>query len=164
MKENYIKVIDNIEIEHLLKFYRENQEKFVWKDINDKGKQTGLQYALNRDPWLSATGRTDIRSKYFFLTNPFFKDSVFEYIIKKYNLIRTRLLWLSPQSCYTMHFDDSPRIHIPLITNQDSFLIFRDGIVEHLQIGKVYWVDTRKFHTAINGGESPRLHLVGCER
>lgn len=164
MKEDYIKIIDLIDINDLLNFYYQHQADFIWKDIDNKGKQSGLQYALNRDPWLSATERTDIPSKYFFLTNNFFKNSPFDEVIKKFNLTRTRLLWLNPYSCYTMHFDDSPRIHIPLITNSDSFVVFKDGIVEHLEIGKVYWVDTRKTHTAINGGELARLHLVGCER
>lgn len=159
---NLLEIIDNIIIDDLIDFYEKNQSQIIWKEIENKGKQTGLQYALNQDIWLGATQRTKIKSKYFFLTNPFFTNTVFDDVIKKYKLFRTRLLWLNPRSCYSMHFDDSPRIHIPIFTNPDSFFVFKKGIVEHLEVGKVYWVDTREVHTAINGGEHPRLHLVGC--
>jgi hypothetical protein len=159
---NPVEIIDNINTGDLIDFYNKNEDHITWKEIDNKGRQTSLQYAINHDIWLGATERTQIKSKYFFLTNPFFHNSEFENILKKYKLFRTRLLWLNSQSCYSMHFDDTPRIHIPLITNEDSFIVFKTGIVEHLEVGKVYWVDTRETHTAINGGEKPRLHLVGC--
>lgn len=160
--KDLVKIIDNISIDDMIDFYQKNEDKFIWKEIKNKGKQTSLQYAINHDVWLGATERTKIKSKYFFLINPFFQDTVFKDIIQKYKLFRTRLLWLNAQSCYSMHFDDSPRIHIPLITNPDSYIVFKDGKVEHLEAGKVYWIDTRETHTAINGGDHARLHLVGC--
>lgn len=164
MKEHYIKIVDEIKIKPLLDYYNEHEKNFIWNTKDNKGKQSGLQYALNQDPWLSATERVKIKSRYFFLINPYFKNSIFENIITKYKLFRTRLLWLHSQNCYSMHFDDTPRIHIPLTTNSDSFIIFKDGVVEHLEIGKIYWVNTCKIHTAMNGGETSRLHLVGCIR
>jgi hypothetical protein len=157
----FINEIDEIEVKDLLEFYNNNENNFKWHEIG-KGKQSGLQYFPGQDPWISATGRTSIESKRFVLVNTFFKNSIFEDIIKKYKLFRTRLLWLNFQSCYSMHFDDSPRIHIPLITNPDAFIVFKKGIVQHLEIGKVYWVNTCEMHSAINGGEQSRLHLVGC--
>jgi hypothetical protein len=160
--KNFIEIIDIINIDDLVDFYQKNQNQFVWNDFDKKGKQTGLQYAKNLDIWLGATDRTKIKSHNFSHINPFFENSIFENIIKKYKLFRTRFLWLNFQSCYSMHFDDTPRIHVPLITNPDAFIVFKSGLVQHLEIGKVYWVNTREMHTAINGGIEPRLHLVGC--
>jgi hypothetical protein len=159
--KNFVEVIDNIDVNDLIDFYQKNQDQFVWKEINNKGKQTSLQYSENFDIWLGATERIKIKSQNFSHINPFFENSIFEDIIKKYKLFRTRFLWLNFQSCYSMHFDDSPRIHIPLITNPDAFIVFKKGIVQHLEVGKVYWVNTCEMHTAINGGEQSRLHLVG---
>lgn len=162
MDVRYIKIIDELEITELLDFYKEKESFLVWNQVDTKGQQLGIQYASNQDPWISATDRVKIQSQYFFLTNPFFKDSVFESVVKKYKLFRSRLLWLFPKNCYSMHNDDTPRIHIPLVTNPDSFIVFKDGIVAHLEVGKVYWVNTRQMHTAMNGGNESRLHLVGC--
>ena len=157
-----IELVDEIVIDEMIDFYKKNEDQFIWKQIENKGKQTSLQYALNHDVWLGATDRTKINSKYFFLINPFFQNTAFTEVIKKYKLFRTRLLWLNGQSCYSMHFDDTPRIHIPLITNEDSFIIFKQGTMKNLEAGKVYWIDTRERHTAVNSGINPRLHLVGC--
>ena len=111
--------------------------------------------------WASAVGRNPGRELEIDLLNPFFKDTIFESIIHEYNLKRTRLMWSGPFSCYTMHKDQSPRIHIPLITNRLCYFLFRNDIPEHMPAGKSYWVDTRKRHTFINCSEEHRLHLVG---
>lgn len=59
------------------------------------------------------------------------------------------------------HADTTPRVHIPLITNPQSWFIFKNGMTINLDVGKVYWLDTRREHTAINGSDDWRLHLVG---
>lgn len=159
---NLIKILADIEIEPILESYIKNEPSFVWLADQHKGKQTGLQFYDNSDPWLSATGRTNISAMKFDKINPFFIGTIFEEIINLYNLKRTRLLWLNSWSCYTFHTDDSPRIHIPLITNPNSYMLFKNGLINHLEIGKVYWVDTRKEHSAMNGSNNPRLHIVGC--
>ena len=56
------------------------------------------------------------------------------------------------------------RIHFPLITNKD--VIFTnwdwDGRKKeyHMAIGEAWYLDTRKPHRAINGGQDERIHLV----
>ena len=56
------------------------------------------------------------------------------------------------------------RIHIPLITNPDvRFQQWTlDGEIKeaHMRAGEVWYLDTRKPHTAVNGGSTPRVHLV----
>lgn len=56
------------------------------------------------------------------------------------------------------------RIHIPLVTNpQVEFSSWHlDGgrAVVNMRAGEAWYLDTRKPHTAINNGDTPRVHLV----
>ena len=56
------------------------------------------------------------------------------------------------------------RLHVPLITNEQVRFTgwdldgrLRAGV---MQVGGCFYLDTRKPHTAFNGGESVRLHFV----
>lgn len=85
-------------------------------------------------------------------------------IIKDLNLYRTRILNLKSKTCLNYHCDNSPRIHIPLITNEDCFFILEDQIMRFPADGNYYYVDTRKKHTAVNASNEDRIHMVGCVR
>lgn len=57
---------------------------------------------------------------------------------------------------------DTPRFHIPLITNENCiFEVWGMGGKEsfHMKKGELWYLDTRKPHRVINGGED-RTHLV----
>lgn len=156
-----IKLIQNIDINPILDEYFKLEDDMVWTEYGHKGKQTGLQYIDSEDPWTSAVGLCKTEESAYSQLNPFFKDTIFEQIIKEHNLIRTRLMWVYPFACYSMHRDSSPRIHIPLITNVDCYFVFKEGLIEHLKTGSVYWVNTQLWHTFINCTTKKRLHLVG---
>lgn len=73
---------------------------------------------------------------------------------------RVRLLLLAPYTCYSIHTDpDMYRTHIPLITNDSSFMLI-DGTPWYMPTGYAYLVDVSKKHTAINAGSTNRIHLV----
>ena len=156
-----IKILNDIDIAPLLNFYNETESDFVWTEFGSTSKQVGLQYKIDEDPWTSAVGKSKGQELTYTELNPFFKNSPFEDIINQYNLKRTRLMLMGPKSCYSMHSDESPRIHIPLITNEQCFFVFKFGLARHVPVGKVTWVDTTKDHTAMNGSDFWRLHLVG---
>jgi hypothetical protein len=157
-----IKYINDIDVAPILEFYSKIESDIVWKEYGHKGKQTGLQYYDSEDPWTSAVGPPEGNELKYDKINPFFKDTIFEEIIREYDLKKTRLMWVYPFACYSMHGDATPRIHIPLITNLKCYFVFKkSGLVEHLEIGASYWVDTRYLHTFINCSEHKRLHLVG---
>lgn len=156
-----IKSLDTIDIQPLLDHYVQVEEQLVWTEYGHKGKQAGLQYKEGDDPWTSAVGRSKGQELEYIHLNPFFKDTPFEEIINQYKLSRTRLMWISPMACYSMHKDETSRIHIPLITNEECYFVFKHNMPIHLAIGKVWLTDTRKFHTFMNCSDSPRLHLVG---
>ena len=65
------------------------------------------------------------------------------------------------KSCYSYHTDKTPRIHIPLITNDKCFMIVDDEVIRLPANGDVYLIDTTKFHTFLNGSWETRIHIVG---
>ena len=156
-----IKVLQSYNISPLLRYYLEFEKEMVWTEHGSK-RQTGLQYKPGEDPWTSAVGRSIGGGGLAYTElNPFFKDTIVEDIITKFNLLKTRFMWVGPMTCYSMHYDESPRIHIPLITNSQCYFVFKDDGVSHMPAGCAYWVDTRKRHTFMNCSDQFRLHLVG---
>ena len=154
-----IKKIDHIGI---LDAFNTINNNIKWTGYDHKGSQSGLQYRLGEDMWCSAVGKSQIKETYFDLLNPIFKKTIFESIITEYNLYRTRFIWSNPFSCYSMHVDTTPRIHIPIISNPNCYFLFKDSPPEYLEPGYVYWIDTTKFHTFVNCSEFKRLHLIGA--
>jgi hypothetical protein len=152
--------VDTIDINPIIDNLNEIENTIVWT-INPQGRQAGLQYRAGEDPWTSAVGKSKGGELEYTELNPFFKDTIFETIIKQYNLKRSRLMWVNPKSCYSIHVDETPRIHIPLITNPACYFLFKPGIMYHLPNGKVWWVNTTLSHTFLNCSDEARLHLVG---
>ena len=155
-----IKIIDTINIDPILNSFFKLDKDIVWTNY-PQGKQVGLQYKLNEDLWSSAVGKSQGQELEYTELNPFFKDTIFETIINQYNLKRTRLMWVNPKSCYSLHQDETPRIHIPLITNPECYFLFNPGLLRHLSINSIWWVNTKLKHTFLNCSNEPRLHLVG---
>jgi hypothetical protein len=93
---------------------------------------------------------------------PMLKGSYLEQIISKHNAFRTRILKLTPRSCYSIHRDPTPRIHIPIVTNEQSWMIWpKNSYCINLKKGFVYSTDTRSFHTFLNGDKKlERIHIV----
>jgi len=99
-------------------------------------------------------------------TCDYFKNTYFDTIIEKiknagYNVYRGRFMKSIYKTCLTMHKDPSPRLHIPIYTNDDCFMVIKDKVFR-LPFGKTYIVDTRQPHTAINASKNNRVHLVFC--
>jgi hypothetical protein len=157
-----IKVLSSVDSASLLNEYISLRKDMQWTGMGSKGKQVGLQYQENEDPWTSSVGKSRGNELEYSHLNPFFKNTKFELVINEFKLYRSRLIWLESYSCYSMHADSTPRIHIPLITNKHCYFVFKDtGLVSHLPANNVYWVDTTKTHTFMNCSEDRRLHLVG---
>jgi len=156
-----IKILSPVDVQPILTEYENLEKRIQWTDYGHKGKQTGLQYQTNEDPWTSAVGKWRGNELAFINLNPFFKNTIFESLINEFKLARSRLMWVGPFACYSMHKDTTARIHIPLITNQECYFVFKQGLISHLSLGNAYWVDTTVPHTFMNCYETPRLHLVG---
>ncbi|MEJ6672382.1 MAG: hypothetical protein QNL57_01860, partial [Alphaproteobacteria bacterium] len=63
-------------------------------------------------------------------------------------------------NCNSWHRDPEPCLHIPIITNPGSLFILNHHVTHLRANGSVYFTDTRGYHTALNGGEKHRVHLV----
>lgn len=134
--------------------------------------QLGLQV---KDPeattWYDSVGRIQrtggmiVEPQYKHI-NPKLKGGFIDQWIQslsEYRIVRTRLMYMKPRTCYSIHSDPYPRIHIPVITNRQCLMIFpEEDSIEHMPAdGTSYYVDTTKKHTFINCSEVPRVHLVG---
>lgn len=156
-----IKEISKINAGALLDAYLSLEEGINWTDFGHKGKQAGIQSRSSENLWDDAVGRSKGEELSYGYFNPYFKNSIFEILVNTYNMKRSRLMWVNPFACYSMHKDEAPRIHIPIVTNAECYFLFRDEPPAHLKEGSIYWVDTRRKHTFINCSDLPRLHLVG---
>jgi hypothetical protein len=156
-----IRVLEDLNVKLLLDCYNDIEKHIQWSEYPN-GKQAGLQYRESNEPWSDAVGRAKINDdwKSNIILNELFVGTIFEDIIKKYNLTRTRFMWLKPYSCYSMHKDDSVRFHIPLITNPYCYFVFREEGLFNMPSGHAYWVDTIKEHSAMNCSDKWRLHLL----
>ena len=156
-----IRTIEPINTELIVNNYLSLESNIQWTEYGHKGKQTSLQHKVDDNPWTSAVGKNRGKELEYINLNPFFKNTIFEEIIDNYKLLKTRLMWIGPYACYSIHKDDTPRIHVPIITNPECYFVFKQGLISHLPTGSVYWVDTTKLHTFMNCSDTPRLHLVG---
>ena len=82
-------------------------------------------------------------------------------ILSDLKMYRTRVMNLKPKTCYTYHKDLSKRIHIPVETNKDCFMIINKDVKHYPADGNYYVVDTTQYHTALNASMLDRIHIVG---
>lgn len=95
---------------------------------------------------------------------PSLKGSLLEKYITKYGGFRTRIMGMTTKSSYSVHSDFTSRVHIPIVTNFHAWMIWPHlHKCHHLRAGVIYWTDTTKKHTAINGSlTDERIHVVMC--
>ena len=93
------------------------------------------------------------------LMNTYFKN-VYDVLSKHFKLGRVRILKLNPRTSLSYHRDPENRLHIPIITNPGALMII-EREAQHMKAdGSVYYTYTQRYHTALNGGNEPRVHLV----
>ena len=85
---------------------------------------------------------------------------VYQTLCEHYKIGRVRILKLKPRTSLSWHRDPEPRIHIPILTNPGALTVVENFATNMPADGSVYFMNTIKYHTAINGGEEDRIHLV----
>jgi hypothetical protein len=89
--------------------------------------------------------------------------SYLEKIINQHKGYRTRIMLMPPRHCYSIHADPTKRIHIPIITSDQCWMIWpKSNACYRLETTLCYITDTTQPHTFINGGLENRIHLVMC--
>lgn len=81
---------------------------------------------------------------------------------------RAQLIWLSPKKSYNFHTDyHTPnRYHVPIITNENCFWLFKDKQETVFQLhmpadGRTWYLDPINIqHTFCNESDVARLHLL----
>ena len=75
---------------------------------------------------------------------------------------RVRINLKQPFNANSWHRDPEPRIHVPVHTNPGCLFVVNHHCTHLPADGSVYFTDTRGYHTALNGGDTPRVHLVAA--
>jgi len=98
--------------------------------------------------------------------NPKFRGTYFEHVheelTRRFPIGRTRILSKGLYNCNSWHRDPEPRLHIPIETNPGSLFVVNHHVTHLPADGSVYFTDTRAYHTALNGGETRRVHIVAA--
>lgn len=137
-----------------------------------------IRLKADLDNLLSNNGLVD-DTLAFVEVNESLKGTYFEEIILHFSeYTRWRLLKLASRTNYSIHTDstknkENPRIHIPILTNPDAYLMFFDSETRnaertqpdmfHLEVGKTYLLNAMNLHSAINFGNTDRYHIVGAK-
>lgn len=113
-------------------------------ELRDSGRPLNLELLMSFKHWVSGT--------------ELLQEIAAKLGIKEYG--RVRMLLLAPRTNYSFHYDpDAWRVHIPLITNDSSFMIVA-GKLWHLPVGNAYLVKVQDHHCAMNAGNEDRIHIV----
>lgn len=75
---------------------------------------------------------------------------------------RVRINLKQPFNANSWHRDPEPRLHVPIHTNPGCLFVLNHHSTHLPADGSVYFTDTRGYHTALNGGDSARVHLVAA--
>ena len=118
--------------------------------------------------WLAGTGRSVTKTPdwehSFCKLQPSLKGTAIDEYLQwlAVPVYRTRIMMAREKGCYSIHRDYSPRLHLPLVTNTQCNFLFTDPLqMFHMPAdGTTTWVDTKKYHTFMNGSIEKRLHLV----
>ena len=97
---------------------------------------------------------------------PEFAGTYFEHVVDELRRIgrigRVRINLKQPFNTNSWHRDPEPRLHIPIHTNPGCLFVVNHHCTHLPADGSVYFTDTRGYHTALNGGDTARVHLVAA--
>ena len=123
------------------------------------------RYWLRGDDRYVEEAREDlVPEKAFSEFNPDFAGTYIEEVpsqlATRFPIGRMRVLSKGLYNCNSWHRDPDPRLHIPIVTNPGSLFVVNHHVTHLPADGSVYFTDTRGYHTALNGGEKRRVHIV----
>jgi hypothetical protein len=123
----------------------------------------GLDQGTN--DWYTGIGRIneleDENEESYIHINPTLNGSNLEKLIKHYKCFRTRIMLMPSKQCYSIHADPTPRLHLPIITNSQCWMVWPyNNQCHRMTVGNLYYADTTLQHTFINGSEENRIHVV----
>ena len=161
----------------------EQVNAFLWNTIPEGTTSlVNTQFSITSkeadNNFFEGAGNTSDKPEDFCKLNPVFENTVIEQLFQDFpDYYRWRILIVKPKQTYSVHHDSSKpgfknlRLHIPVATNPDAFLMFYENKptgngaqrVEHhnLKQGEIYEVNTSGYHTAVNYHPiQNRIHIV----
>ena len=165
MMEKLLKILEPVEQFHQLRI---EILKLINDHVTDKNQIICQTKEENNIDWHSGIGSIDDlqekNEEYYKFINPLLTGTRIEKSIKKFNGVRTRIMILPPRHCYSIHSDPTPRLHIPIVTNDQCWMIWPfANQCKRLIEGYVHLADTTQPHTFVNGsGSENRIHLMMC--
>lgn len=143
-----------------------------WHPIEN---QISLQHSkADEDHWHSGVGTNweEVDGRWRITTldedvchlNDALRGTYIEHVLTNlpFSPLRTRLMRMGPKRCYSVHRDTTARWHIALQTSAHALFVFTEAQqVYHIpDDGHAYFVDTTQPHTALNGDNRERIHMV----
>jgi hypothetical protein len=152
-----------VDIERL----RKESHLLLWQeDYNRYTDQLSLQTDGSADWSIGIGSKPEVEESIWDKLHPDLVGTWWEEFFASlpFKLYRARLLTLQPRTCYSIHTDRTPRIHIAIDTTpQARFLFTKPSAVRFIPAdGHVWWIDTTHEHSAMNGSLKPRIHFVAC--
>lgn len=138
--------------------------------LKERGQLSVTSRPDAEEPLLDALGwlPEDAQESDYSVINEEFKGGPIEELLSKlpFRHGRVRLMRLAPKSCLSIHKDSTRRYHYAVTTTPDCYLVeMRDGTgtFHHIPAdGRLYEMDARLTHTAVNAGREGRVHIVIC--
>lgn len=166
----FAKVIDH---DHDISKYLSIIEEFPYqpisKDSNPYYESIGLQYSNPDSPyydsvetvWYMDDRHTEIKNTESVLNWKSWNDLGLKLQLNNYDLYRTRVLKAKPGCNSVWHIDYDWRYHIPLVTNKDCIIRYRDTEIHMPATGHAYINNAGFMHKFENKGNADRYHICG---
>jgi hypothetical protein len=151
-------------------------------------EQDTMVHARSKGEWKTIFGRHVRMSEFTEFNNEFWGGPLHAMwndlnTLSPVQVTRLRIATLEPRRCYSLHNDEEIRYHFVVETNSKClFVVSEDGRNPdtHMPVypepgqfelpqfhtfhmpadGQVYALDTNHVHTALNGGDTRRIHLL----
>ena len=135
-------------------------------EVETANDLSGLFFTRVDDSYQEVRREEVVDESRFSEFNPLFADTYFAEVHReltaRFPIGRMRVLSKGLYNCNSWHRDPEPRLHIPIITNPGSLFLVNHHATHLPADGSVYFTDTRGYHTALNGGETHRVHIVAA--
>lgn len=135
-------------------------------EVETANDLSGLFYTRVDDSYEEVEREEVVDESAFTEFVPMFADTYFQTVWESLCEIapigRMRVLSKGLYNCNSWHRDPEPRLHIPIISNPGSLFVVNHHVTHLPADGSVYFTDTRGYHTAMNGGETNRVHIVAA--
>jgi len=135
-------------------------------EVETANDLSGLFHTRVDDTYTEVAREDEVDEWAFTEFVPAFKGTYFEEVHQalsaRFPIGRMRVLSKGLYNCNSWHRDPEPRLHIPIVSNPGSLFIVNHHVTHLPANGSVYFTDTRGYHTALNGGETNRVHIVAA--